>query len=410
MKRPIFIGLLVVIFVVVIIGVIRLILPESVPMAAAQERDIVETLVATGQVEPEARTILTSDVAAEVVSVEVREGDEVEEGELLVQFDEEEARATLEQAEAGVAQARAALRSVVEAGAPTAGEDAEQAQRNLEAAVEDYERAQQLFDAGVIPRVEVDEARRQVERAESDVERAQAALQETQAQGGAYAEAAAAIERAQAEATLARTRLENHRLRAPDDALVLTREVERGSFVQPGSVVATLAMDGPIKIRINPDERELARLERGQKALAISDAFPDQPFMATVSRIDPAVDPERGTITVILEVDDPPDFLRVDMTASVEVEVARRDEALVVPRQALRDLTSEEPFILKVVDGRARQISVETGISDDRFVEIVDGLSPGDVVIVDTNVAPGDRVRRDDNNEADNEADEGANR
>ena len=71
------------------------------------------------------------------------------------------------------------------------------------------------------------------------------------------------------------------------------------------------------------DERNLGKLALGQKALASADAYPDQRFAAVVSYINPGVDITRASVEVKLTVADPPDYLRQDMTVSVDIEVAR---------------------------------------------------------------------------------------
>lgn len=394
MKRRILIGLAVVI-VIAVLGVLayRWAVPDSIPVAEADRRTVVETLVATGQIEPEGRTALTAQVGATVTAVEVERGDEVDEGDLLVVLDDEEGRLAVEQAEAGVAEARARLDSVVDQGAPTALQDLNQAVQALEAAEEELERARQLYDDGVGPRADVDERRRQVDHARADVERARAAYREATVDGSAYDEAAAMVERAERERDLALYRLDHYTIGAPSDATILNRQVEPGSSVQPGQAVMAIAPDGPMDIRITPDERELSAIDVGQPAIAITDAYPDRPFEATVYRIDPSIDPERGSITAYLRTDNPPEFLRADMTTTVDIELGRRDDALVVPRIAVRDLAADQPWVLIIDGNRTRRVDVDAGLRDDHYVEITDGLDFGDVVVADPEAEPGQRVR-----------------
>lgn len=394
MKRRILIGAAVVVTIAIVVAVgYRLIVPPQVMVAEAVKGELVETLVVTGQVEPWSRTALTAEVAAPIEEVTVEQGDEVEEGEVLVRFDDQEGRLALRQAEAAVDEARARLDSVVEQGAPTALEDLREAEIVLEGAEQEYQRAQRLFEEGLITESEVDEQRRQVERARSRVDRAQTAYREATADGSAHDEVAAMLERAHAERELARHRLERYTVRAPADAMVLGRNVEPGSAVQPGQALVVIAPDGPLDIRIEPDEREMARLEPGQPAWAVADAYPQHPLTATVRRIDPSVDPERGTITAHLRVDDRPAFLRPDMTVTVDIELTRRDDALAVPRVAVRDLATDTPRVLRIEDRRARAVEVEVGIRGDRYVEVTEGIEDGDIVIADAEVEKGDRVR-----------------
>lgn len=394
MKRRIF---YIAVTVVGVIAVVWLIVALAVPSAAsvteAEQRDIVDTLVATGQVTADHNPTLTADVATSVQSVAVEPGDQVEGGDVIAELDAAEAEQEVARARAGLEEARAMLRSVTERGAPTALEDVDQASRNLEAAREDLERAQQLYDAGVGTRMEVEEAQRAVDRAQSELNRAVTAYEETTEAGSEYDQAAAGVARAEAEHQLAQRRLDDYTLRAPANGTVLTREVDPGDTVQPGAAVATLAADGPRDLRIEPDERELASLQLGQPAIAAPDAYPDEHFRAEVHRIDPAVDPETGTITAYLRIDDPPAILRSAMTVTVDIELARRDDATVVSRRAVREIDGPHPYVLVVDQRRAARRNIEVGIDDARLVEITDGLEPGDVVIADQDVERGDRVR-----------------
>ncbi len=409
MKRKVLIIVGILLAVAVIGALVVWATPRAVSVAEVQERQIVATLVATGFVEPVARVPLAAEVVGQVREVAVEEGDEVEAGQLLVELDDEESRLSVMQARAAVDEAQARLSSVVDQGAPTALQELNQAMLNLEAAEEEYQRAQTLVEEGVGTEAEADERRRQVEQARTAVNRAQTQYRQTADGGSTHDEAVAQLERARAELELARYRRQQHLVYAPSAGIILNRDVEEGSTIQAGEALVILAPADPVDIRLSPDERELAYLDVGQPAHVVADAFRDQPFMARVRRIDPTVDPEAGTVSVILRVDDKPQFLRPDMTVSVEVETARSEEdSLVVPRAAVRDLVEGEPYILRIQERRAQRVAVAVGLSDDRFVEIEEGLQAGDVVIVDEDVEPGDRVRRGDEFDVPDDPDEAA--
>ena len=135
----------------------------------------------------------------------------------------------------------------------------------------------------------------------------------------------------------------------------------------------TFAGDGPLQVRIQPDESNLALLEVGQSGLVSSEAFPTQRLAATVSRIAPSVDPVRGTVEVDLDIEDESD-LRPDMTMTVEIEVGRTARALVLPSWAIRDLGSDTPWVMLVEDGEARRHDVKLGLEGDDLVELSSGL------------------------------------
>jgi len=174
---------------------------------------------------------------------------------------------------------------------------------------------------------------------------------------------------------------------------VLDRTVEPGDIAQPGRVLIILALDGPVRLVAPIDEKNLAVLKPGQRARVSADAFPGTRFDAVLDTLSPGVDIQRGTVEAKLAVASPPPFLRSDMTVSIDIAVADKERALVVPAGALRDPAAPEPSVLVIRDGVAARVGVRTGARTSDQVEILAGLRDGERVIVDPAVAAGDRVR-----------------
>jgi len=142
------------------------------------------------------------------------------------------------------------------------------------------------------------------------------------------------------------------------------------------------------------DEKNLSQLKLGQKALASADAYPAERFAAELFYINPGIDALRGSVEVKLRVPDPPAYLRQDMTVSVDIEVARRLDALVAPADAVFDAASGHPWVLAVVDHRATKKPVTLGLKGGGRVEIREGAAVGDRLIGATaGVGSGERVR-----------------
>jgi HlyD family secretion protein len=176
--------------------------------------------------------------------------------------------------------------------------------------------------------------------------------------------------------------------------VVLTRAVEPGDAVQPGRALLDLALDGPTELVVFPAEENLGQLRMGAPATASSDAFPDSVFQARVSMVAPSVDPSQGTVEVRLAVDDPPPYLLPEMTVSVNIEAGRRENASVLPEEAVRGLGTDSPWVAVARDGKLARQPVEVGLRTDRYVEILSGVASGELVVppVDS-PALGDRVR-----------------
>lgn len=134
---------------------------------------------------------------------------------------------------------------------------------------------------------------------------------------------------------------------------------------------------------MQPDERALGTLQLGQRAVASAEPFPKRTFDAVVEWIAPRVDPERGTVDVRLVVSKPPDYVRTDMTVSVTVTVAEKRAALVVPRDAVRDVAGATPWVDLLRDGEpARRVDVRVGLRSATDVELSPGVAEGDRLVL----------------------------
>ena len=362
-------------------------LGPSVRYVATSRREVVEVVVASGRVLPPARITVGSQVAGVAKTVGVSEGDHVRVGELLVALDDAEPQAALVTAQAGLEQARAKLAQLQHIASPMAREAHRQADSNLAGARVDYERAATLAKDGSVPRAELEEAKRAL-----DVAKSKHAASETQAagmgpQGADHALAIAAHSQAAASVAQAEVRLRQSRITAAVAATVLSRSVEPGELVQPGRALFVLARDGETWLTVSPDEKNLAELRLGQRARASADAFPKEAFDATLSYLAPSIDPQRGTVEVRFAVGAPPAYLRTDMTVSVDVEVGRHPNALVVPSDAVQGFSTPKPWVWLLRDGRAERRDVLLGLHGDGYVEVLAGTADGDLAIVPAGVA-----------------------
>jgi HlyD family secretion protein len=365
----------------------------AVPAYATARGTLVERVVASGQVMPPARVSLAALQLAPVAEVRVREGDRVARGDLLVRLDDAEARAQVAQARAQLVQAQARLEQVRGTGARVAGEGLRQAEVRVGQAEARLRRVEAQAAGGAATEQDLDDARRALELARSQAESAAAQAIATSQAGADFRVAAAVLAQARAQLALAEARLGQTRLVAPAAGLVLVRGCEPGDVVAAGKPLVVLSADGETRLSVQPDEKNLALLRVGQRASAVADAFPGEPFDAEVSYIAPSVDPARGTVEVRLRVPRPPAILRADMTVSVNVEVSRREGAVWIPADAVRG-DGGEAWVLVVGGGRAERRPVRTGLRGQGVVEVRSGLAEGEAVApVTAPVRPGDRAR-----------------
>jgi HlyD family secretion protein len=366
-----------------------------VPVVRVARHNLEQHLVASGRVMAPAKLEVAAVTTGLVTLVQATEGDRVKAGDLLVQLDDTEARAQLAQAQARVAEARARAEQVGSVAAVVASRALEQARATYDNSAQQFERTLTLLETGASSPEQRDAAKRALDVARAQLGSAEAEQRGASAEGVNARAANAALSQAVAQLALAKLRLSQTRVVAPQDAVVLSRDVEAGSVVSPGHSLMTLAAAGAARLLIAPDERDLALIQLGLSALASTDAFPDESFRAEVAYIAPSVDRERGTIDVRLRVPEAPAYLRADMSVSVDLTVAHKANAVVVQADAVRGLATPRPWTFVADKGRATRREIKLGIRGAGSVEVLTGLRPGELVVVPdgTLLVSGQRVR-----------------
>jgi HlyD family secretion protein len=364
-----------------------------VPAFRVQIAPLVRTLQFSGRVATLSRVDIGSTLTARVRQVAVIEGAQVKQGDVLVRLENDELRAALEQAMANEAQVRARLGGLRSTGRSATQASQAQADSVLTAARAELRRTQELVKKGFISQARLDEVRRSVEVAQAQQSGARAQSTAISERGTELAQAQAQTALAEAATASAQARLAQTELIAPANARVLSRLVEPGQIVQPGRALLSLALAGPLLLVAQVDERYLEQLQIGQTVAVLADAFPEQRFSARVRSIAPLVDSQRGAIEVKFSVEqEPPTFLREDMTLSLEVETARRDQALVVPVAALR---SDVTALLIERNGRVESRTVRIGLRTLQWAEVLEGLAADDLILIGRAPKIGSRVRAD---------------
>ena len=373
---------------------VRMILGPAVVVDEVRHGRLIETVVASGHVETPYRVEIGSQITGTVQEVLVQEGEKVSKGQPLISLESRELNAAVVQAHGAVAQAEARIRQLEELTLPSAKEALTQANATLRNAQQTYDRTAQLEHNGYATRAALDDAQKTLDVASAAKRSAEFQVYTASPGGSDYVMAQTQANQARANLDTAESRLGYATITAPRDGVLITRSVERGTVVQPGKALLVLAPVGDAQLVLQIDERNLGKIALGQKALASADAYPDRRFAAAITYINPGVDISHASVEVKLTVADPPDYLRQDMTVSVDIEVAARDDALILPLRSVHDVLSGNPWVLGVKDGRAVQRPVKIGLHGNSQVEITDGLAAGDVAIPQSSgILTGQRVR-----------------
>ena len=344
---------------------------------------LVQTVVATGRVVTTSRTQIGSEVTGVVLERLVQEGDQVAKGDLLLVLSSDDVAAQ-------VRQVKAELDELVTSRRPQAKVELSKAEVQLAQATRNVLRRRELAAISAISDEEMEQAEQAQSQARNDLEAARLRVK---------ALAAGGVEEVLIRERIAalQAQLDKTEVRSKVAGTVLTRDVEPGDLVQPGKTLFTIALAGNTEIHVSLDERNLSRLALEQKAFAIADAYPDQPFPTRIDFIAPSIDSERGTVEVRLSVDPVPEFLRQDMTVSVNIETGRRTQALVIPNDALANIQKDTAQVLLLRNGKIQRQKVTLGLRGLAMSEIISGLSKGDQVLADATspLADGERVRTD---------------
>ncbi len=380
---------------------------DAIRTAQVKRGSIVLSVSATGTVEPAAMVEVRSRATGTVTRVLVDEGQRVRRGQVLVELDDPDARhavesdrAALQSAEAAVASAQARLDDLRAGATVYTRQQAEEAVRQTEAALaqakDTLTRQEQLLKDGYVAQSVVDDARHGVEIAESQVRAARAKLADLIAGStpGQIAQAEAALRqaRAQAEVTSAQLRqaeeqLAESRIAAPISGVVVKRSVDVGQSIIGGSgtggtLVITLAQIEPLYATVTVDEADIGGVHTGMPVRLTADALPNAVFRGKVDRVAAVAQVVQNVtqfaVTVVLQ--EPPPGVRLGMTVDAEFVTARRDDVLVVPRQAVKE--GKPPTVTVIVGGELETRPVQTGLFDGRMVEITSGLHEGEVVLL----------------------------
>ncbi len=366
----------------------------AVPVEIVQRADLLETVVASGHIESPYRVEIASQITGTVISVAVREGEVVRQGQPLILLRADELQNAAAQAQAAEAQARARVRQVNELSLPQALEAERSAQASLLGTQQIYDRTNALLAKGFVTRAYFDEVTRNRDVARTEVAAAQTQIRSIRAGGSGLAAATADLQQARANSAAAQSRLGYATIAAPRDGTLISRSVERGAVVIPGATLMLLSPGGEMQIVLQIDERNLSRIAIGQTARVSADAYPQSHFAATVAYINPGIDIARASATVKLTVSDPPAYLRQNMTVSVDITTARRADVLSLPGDAVRDALTPSPWVMVIENGRAVRRPVRLGLQGDQRIVILGGVAEGAQVIPATSeVVAGDRVK-----------------
>ncbi len=391
---------------------------ESVQLAKVRREDVTSRVRAPGKIEPKTQVKVSADIPGKVTVLNIKEGDAVRRGALLLQIDDTQYRSGWKQATAALASGKARVR------------EAESAMRTSDS---NWQRQQSLFEQKLLSQAEYDAA-------SNAHEGARVALATSQEE----------VARAQAAVDGAADNLKKCRFIAPFDGVVSALNVEKGEIVVTGTMnnagtqIMVVSDLSRMLVRAEVDETDVVDMKVGQKAKISVDAFPDTSFVGTVTEIGntakrsaiSSVDGQTNFEVKVVFDNNVPD-VRPGMTADVDIETGTHAKTLAVPIQAViirtqsqldraargksaakvkapkknKDAFAAEDDtagrkdpeitgVLAVVDGVAKFVPVRAGLASETMIEVFGDLKESDAVVSGPYKAlrelkPGAKVKRE---------------
>lgn len=333
---------------------------QSMPVTRAA---LQRTVFGTGTLEAKTRVAISPYATGQVLTLHADQGDTVKAGELLVEMNAEDINQQLAVAEADLAIARASLqRNEAEISA---------ARATLDYAKVTFERMNNLRQSNSVSQTDADKSRQAYQVAVAHLQQAEKRQLEIEAE----------MVRHEAQINYFRSKLAETQLKAPFDALVIRRNREQGSIVNPGVSIMDVVDTGQIWASVWVDETAMAALHPGLPVDIIFRAMPDKKFSGKVTRTSRETDRETREYRVDIRPDTLPDNWVLGQRLEVYIHIGRTDDCLAVPNNLIcRD--KQRTFVLVEEEGRIVERDVKIGIQTRRQTQILSGLQESDRVIL----------------------------
>jgi HlyD family secretion protein len=377
--------------------------PLRVTTALVEGRTVERSVDTVGSLLAWEEAVARSQLSGTVVRLHADLGDPVREGQPLATLDRREADLTIDQLAADLAGARenlARARAAADAsranlervreGRRALAADLERARADAEWKRRELERNQELRAKELIAARDVDQARAQFQAADALVQMAETALgqhgdqlrvaeAQLEADLGAVKAAEALVRQREAAVELGKKRLTDTVVPAPLTGVVAKRHVAVGEFVKDNTPLFTVVATDPLKYTGTVAERAAPEIRAGQEVRLTVDAFGARPFPGQVTRVAPVVDVPTRTLALEARVPNDQSLLKPGFFARGAVLTRRDTRVPFVPAEALVYVVGISKVFV-VADGRAQERLVKAGLRDAGWVEVLDGVKPGETV------------------------------
>ncbi|SHI19253.1 efflux RND transporter periplasmic adaptor subunit [Desulfosporosinus lacus] len=336
---------------------------------------------------PVQEVTVSSKIAGRVATVQVEAGDRVEKGQVLFTLDSGDLQAQLQQQQANLEVSEANLAKTAGSAYDQQVLQAEQTVENKQITYEDakkkYDLNQQLYASGVIAKLTLDDFQKQYASAEVDLRTAQDNLKLLKEKSGpdSVSVASAQVNQAAAGVNYASEQLKNTVITAPISGTVSGRNVDEGEIISGSTAALTIIDTDTMMAEISVPDKVVAKIEKGEIISLKMNALENKLVEGVVDYISPNADSKSKAYTIKILLNTTDD-LKSGMFAKVVLPEAVKENVLTVPNEAIKTENSGSVVYL-VAEGSVKKVQVTTGLANDRFTEIIDGLKVGDEVITE---------------------------
>ena len=358
---------------------------RRVDVIAAVEKPIEQIVTVTGTLAAEQEIVLGLKVAGRISELPLDLGSTVQKGDVIARLDTTDFELRVRQSEASLQQARVRL------GLPPDGtsEDVDlektafvrEARAQMDSARARLERATQLLEKGLLAKADLDTVTGAYKVTEAQYADA---LDEGKNRQGVLAQRRSELE-------IARQQLKDAVLEAPLAGAVRQRHANIGQYLAAGAPVVTLVQMNPLRLRTEVPERDALDIRIGMLVRVTVEGAAGS-FQGKVARLSPAIDEASRTLLVETEVSNANNLLRPGAFARAEIVASSSQQALMLPSTTVVTFAGIDR-VFTVQDGQASEKRVRTGRHTAAGVEILEGVSPGELVVVEPgNLTDGEKV------------------
>ncbi|KGK87394.1 RND transporter [Desulfosporosinus sp. HMP52] len=336
---------------------------------------------------PVQEVTVSSKIAGRVATVQVEAGDRVEKGQVLFTLDSGDLQAQLQQQQANLEVSQANLAKTAGSAYDQQVLQAEQTVENKQITYEDakkkYDLNQQLYANGVIAKLTLDDFQKQYASAEVDLKTAQDNLKLLKEKSGpdSVSVASAQVNQAAAGVNYASEQLKNTVITAPISGIVSGQNVEEGEIISGSTAALTIIDTDTMMVEISVPDKVVAKIEKGEIISLKMNALENKLVEGVVDYISPNADSKSKAYTIKILLNTTDD-LKSGMFARVFLPEAVKENVLTVPNEAIK-IENSVSVVYLVAEGSVKKVQVTTGLANDRFTEIIDGLKAGDEIITE---------------------------